>query len=59
MDTLKLTSPASVATCSRQLTYVKENAVRYTAGYIIRKLQNKFSRQKTQEEIECSRALKK
>ena len=58
MDTLKPTSPASVATCSRQLTYVEENAVRYTAGYIIRKLQNKFSRQKTQEEIECSRALK-
>ena len=51
-------SHPTTASGSRELTHVEENAVRYTAGYIIRKLHKKYSRQKSQEEIECSKALK-
>ena len=58
INSLKLTSHPTTASGSRELTHVEENAVRYTAGYIIRKLHKKYSRQKSQEEIECSRALK-
>ena len=52
--------PVITATpCSfRNLSFVKENAVRYTAGYIVRKLEQKYSKQTTQEAIECTAALK-
>lgn len=43
---------------SRNLSFIEENAVRYTAGYIVRKLQRKYSHQRTQEAIECCTALK-
>ena len=42
----------------RKLTFIEENAVRYTAGYIVRKLERKYSRQSTPEAIECTTALK-
>ena len=40
------------------LTFVEENAVRYTAGYIIRKLEAKYSRQHTHESKECLQTLR-
>ena len=48
----------SKSTSARQLSIVEENAVRYTAGYIIRKLEKKYSQKMTQENIECLRALR-
>ena len=36
-------SPGS--TPARHLSYVEENAVRYTAGYVVRKLERKYFRQ--------------
>ena len=42
----------------RKLTYVEENAVRYTAGYVIRKLESKYSRLTTEEASECCTALR-
>ena len=51
-------SQSGVSTSSpRKLTYIEENAVRYTAGYIIRKLEGKYSRIKTEEAAECCTAL--
>ena len=46
------------STSDHRLTLVEENTVRYTAGYVIRKLESKYSRLKTQESIECLRALR-
>ena len=43
------------STSDRRLTFVEANAVRYTAGYVIRKLESKYSCLKT---IECLRALR-
>ena len=48
----------SKSTSARQLSFVEENAVRYTTGYIIRKLEKKYSQKITQENIECLRALR-
>ena len=43
----------------KTLTFVEENAVRYTAGYVIRKLESKYSRTKhEQNSIECLRAIR-
>ena len=52
------TSSPSVETSDRRLSVVEENAVRYTAGYVVRKLESKYSGMKTQESIECLRALR-
>ena len=57
------TSPTSSAhssdsSPSRSLTFIEENAVRYTAGYVVRKLERKYSHQNTQETTECVMALK-
>ena len=52
------TAQTSDSTSARQLTFVEENAVRYTAGYIIRKLEKKYSHKNTQENMECLRALR-
>ena len=49
-------SPGS--TSARHFSCVEENAVRYTAGYVVRKLEHKCSRQKTHEGNECSTVLK-
>ena len=57
-DTLKHPASASVVSCSGNLTLVEENAICYTAGYIIRKLETKYSKQKKLEGIEWTRALK-
>ena len=46
------------STSVRKMTFVEENAVRYTAGYIIRTLETQFSQKSTQENIECLRVLK-
>ena len=55
---LQMTSSLSDAdTSPRQLTVVEENAVRYTAGFVIRKLLKKYCKKKTQKEVECSRFL--
>ena len=43
---------------SCNLTFIEENAVRYTAGYIVRKLERKYSSQNIPEAMECSTALK-
>ena len=40
----------------RQLTNVEENAIRYAAGFVIRKLL-KYCKKKTQKEVECCRVL--
>ena len=48
----------SDSTSSRNLSFIEENAVRYTAGYVVRKLEHKYSHQSTQEAIECCTALK-
>lgn len=40
-DALKSPAPVSAASSSRNLTRVEENAIRYTAGYIVRKLGTK------------------
>ena len=39
------------------LSLIESNAVRYTAGFIIKKLEQKFSKQKTKQAIECTAAL--
>ena len=41
-----------------QFTNIEENAIRYTAGYVIRKTELKYSKQKTQEGIQCTTALR-
>ena len=48
------TSPPS----PRILTYVEENAVRYTAGYVIRKLEKKYSRSSSEVGTQCCTALR-
>ena len=49
-------SPGSTPAC--HLSYVEENAVRYTAGYLVRKPERKYFRQKTHEGNQCSIVLK-
>ena len=44
-------------TAARALSEIEKNAVRYTAGYVIRKLEEKFSKQQSQESKECKAAL--
>ena len=38
--------------------YIEENAVRYTAGYVLRKLERKYCCRNTKEATECFKALK-
>ena len=57
-QTPHVSTTSSSDTISRQLTFIEANAVRYTAGYIVRKVERKYSRQATQEGIECTAALK-
>ncbi len=42
----------------RKLTNVEENAIRYTAGFVIRKVENKYARKKTDEARQCVTALR-
>ena len=64
MQSEQETYSASVPDCSpgstsaRHLSCVEENAVRYTAGYVVRKLERKYSHQNTHEGTECSTVLK-
>ena len=39
------------------LTEIEKNAVRYTADYVVRKLEGKYSRRKTKAAVECLAAL--
>jgi hypothetical protein len=41
------------------LSIIESNAVTYTAGYIIRKLEQKYLKQNTKEATECTAALRK
>ena len=41
----------------RVLTEIEKNAVRYTAGYVVRKLEEKYFRRKTKAAEECVAAL--
>ena len=50
-------SPSSPST-PRILSNIEENAVRYTAGYVIRKLEQMYSKRNSKEAIECTAALK-
>ena len=47
----------SSAETTRELSKVEENAIRYAAGYVIRKLETKYSKQKTESSMECTQAL--
>ena len=49
---------SSASTSPRSLSYIEENAVRYTAGYVLRKLERKYCCRNTKESTECSMALK-
>ena len=49
---------SSDSSSSYNLTFIEENAIRYLAGYVVRKLELKFSRRSTQEAAECIRVLK-
>ena len=49
---------ATGASRSAEVTDIEENAVRYTAGNIIRKLENRYSKEKTESGIECTRTLR-
>ena len=51
-------SSAEAPTPREQLSNVEENAIRYAAGYVIRKLETKYSKQKTESSRECTQALK-
>ena len=53
-------SSSSSASCDphRTLSMIESNAVRYTAGFIIRKLEQKFSKKKTKEAVQCTAALR-
>ena len=50
-------SDQSSDTTFRVLSEIEKNAVRYTAGYVIRKLEEKYSKQKSQQSKECTAAL--
>ena len=50
--------PDEVVMNPRILSPIEENAIRYTAGYVIHKLENKYSAKKKKENIECATALK-
>ena len=52
------TESMSTASCSRVLTYIEENAIRYTAGYVIRKLENMYARRKEEHDSQCTAALR-
>ena len=56
MNTSKDSSESSL--CPRALTYVEQNAIYYTAGFVVRKLLRKYSGNKNQKEVECTRTLK-
>ena len=64
MESEQETCTRSVTECSPgstpapHLSYVEENAVRYTAGYLVRKPERKYFRQKTHEGNQCSIVLK-
>ena len=64
MQSEQETYSASVPDCSpgstsaRHLSCVEENAVRYTAGYVVRKLERKYSHQNIHEGTEWSTILK-
>ena len=52
-DTLKHPVSTSAPSCSRNLTLLEENAIRSSAGYIIRKLETKYSKQTHVGHIHC------
>ena len=51
-------STSAQASDSHRLSVVEENIVRYTAGYVIRKLESKYSRLNSQGSIQCLRVLR-
>ena len=59
---LLATEPSSLqesSSTSRVLSVVEANAIRYTARYIIRKLEQKYSKRRTKEATKCTAALSK
>ncbi len=52
-------SSCSHASTPRVLSVIESNAVRYTAGHIIRKLEQKYSKRDTKEATECTASLRK
>ena len=61
--TLKLqaadgSSSSSEPCSSHTLLHVEENAVRYTAGYVVWKLEQKYTKRNTQEAVECVAAMR-
>ena len=53
-----LASDTACASRPREVSDVEENAIRYIAGYVIRKLEVKYAKQKTESGMECTTALK-
>ena len=53
-----VTANPSTSSSPRKLTYVEENAVRYTAEYVIRKLETKYSRSSSEVGSQCCTALR-
>ena len=51
-------SSSSEPCSSRTLSHVEENAVRYTARYVVRKLEQKYTKRDTQEAVEHVAALR-
>ena len=58
VSTLSPPPIASPASCSMELTCIEENAMLYNAGYVIRRVLKRYSKQKSQEEVECMREVK-
>ena len=42
---------------TRALSEIEQNAVRYTAGYVIKKLEERYSKRKSKEAKDCTKAL--
>ena len=58
INSLSLPQPStSSAECTREVSKVEENAIRYAAGYVIRKLETKYSKNETESSAECTQAL--
>ena len=60
-NTTKLSKPKDAEVYmsrKRKLTAIEENAIRYTAGFVIRKIEKKYEQKTTKEGRQCTSALK-